>query len=94
MASLDASAVAELLRELAQRSALRGGNPYRARAYARPAERLGTLAVPLDQVIREDRLREIPGVGETIAEIVTKLHKTSTHPSSGRSPGHARGGAP
>jgi DNA polymerase (family X) len=81
MASLGALAVAELLRELAQRSALRGGNPYRARAYARAAESLATLAVPLEQVIREDRLREIPGVGETIAEIVTKLHKTGTHPS-------------
>lgn len=81
MASLDAPAVAELLRELAQRSVLRGDNPYRARAYARAAENLGTLPVPLDQVIREGRIREIPGVGEAIADIITKLQKTGTHPS-------------
>ena len=81
MATFDAPAVAKLLQELAQRSALRGGNPYRARAYARAAESLGTLTVPLAQVIRDNRLREIPGVGDAIADIITKLHKTGTHPS-------------
>ena len=34
---LDASAVAKLLHEFGQRTALRGGNPYRARAYSRAA---------------------------------------------------------
>jgi DNA polymerase (family X) len=26
-------------------------------------------------------MREIPGVGDAIADIITKLHKTGTHPS-------------
>jgi DNA polymerase/3'-5' exonuclease PolX len=30
---------------------------------------------------REGRLREIPGVGEALADIIIKLHKTGTHPS-------------
>src|SRR3954451_16115342 len=81
MASLDTRGVASLLREYAQRTALRGGNPYRAKAYARAADSLATLAVPLDVLIAEDRLREIPGVGEAIADIIIKLHKTGTHPS-------------
>jgi DNA polymerase (family X) len=59
---------------------LRGGNPYRAKAYARAADGLGTLTVPLAEVIREGRLREIPGVGEAIADIVARLHLTGTHP--------------
>src|SRR5215218_5085428 len=74
MASLDVAAVASLLREYAQRSALRGGNPYRSRAYLRAAESLAMMPVPLEQVIREERLREIPGVGAAIADIITKLH--------------------
>lgn len=41
MASLDTDAVAILLREYGRRSALRGGNPYRARAYSRAADSLG-----------------------------------------------------
>ncbi|TWA92600.1 DNA polymerase/3'-5' exonuclease PolX [Bradyrhizobium stylosanthis] len=81
MPSLDARGVASLLREYAQRTALRGGNPYRAKAYSRAADSLAALAVPLDVLVAEDRLTEIPGVGDAIADIVTKLHKTGNHPS-------------
>lgn len=76
---LNASAVAMLLNEFGQRTALRGGNPNRARAYSRAAENLLALTLPLDQIVAEDRLREIPGVGAAIADIVAKLHKTGTH---------------
>jgi DNA polymerase (family X) len=79
MAELDASAVAVLLREFGQRSALRGGNPFRAKAYARAAENILALSLPLDEIIAQDRLREIPGIGDTIADIVKKLHATGTH---------------
>src|SRR6185369_10647551 len=51
------------------------------KAYARAAESLGMLTVPLGELIHEGRLREIPGVGEAIASIVTRLHETGTHPS-------------
>src|SRR5689334_13298744 len=81
MPSLDARGVASLLREYAQRTALRGGNPYRAKAYSRAADSLAALALPLDVLIAEDRLTEIPGVGDAIADIIAKLHKTGTHPS-------------
>jgi DNA polymerase (family X) len=63
-ANLDASAVAALLREFGQRAALRGGNPYRARAYSRAAESLEALAVPVGELVAQERLREIPGVGD------------------------------
>ena len=81
MTALDATSVAALLREFGQRSALRGDNPFRAKAYARAADNLLTLTLPLDQVIAEERLREIPGVGEAIADIIKKLHATGTHPA-------------
>jgi DNA polymerase (family 10) len=50
---LDASAVAKLLHEFGQRTTLRRGNPYRARAYSRAAENLLALTVPANR--REDR---------------------------------------
>lgn len=81
MAVADTPRVTELLREYAQRTALRGGNPYRAKAYARAADNLAALVVPLHVLIEEDRLTEIPGVGEAIADIITKLYRTGTHPS-------------
>src|SRR5438105_449997 len=78
---LDAPAVARLLMEFGQRTALRGGNPYRAKAYTRAAENLLAVSEPLAQMIAHGRLREIPGVGPAIADIVTKLHRNGTHPA-------------
>jgi DNA polymerase (family 10) len=79
--TMDAPTVVQLLKEFAARTSLRGGNPYRAKAYVRAAESLDALAVPLDQIIAEDRLTEIPGIGDAIADIVTKLHRQGTHPA-------------
>ena len=81
MSTVDTPTVVSLLREYAQRTALRGGNPYRAKAYSRAADSLATLALPLDVLIAEGRLTEIPGVGDAIADIITKLHRTGSHPS-------------
>jgi DNA polymerase (family 10) len=81
MTPLDASEVAKLLAEYGRRTALAGGNPYRSKAYLRAAESLAALAEPLDRIVAEGRLREIPGIGEAIADIITRLHRTGTHPS-------------
>ena len=80
-ARLDAAAVATLLVEFGQRIELGGENPYRARAYHRAAESLRGLTTPLRDVIAKDRLRDIPGVGEAIAERIRTLHETGTHPT-------------
>src|SRR5438477_2730671 len=80
MAGLDAAAVAALLVELGRRTALAGDNYFRAKAYQRAADTLSAFFEPLDRVIAENRLRQLPGIGETIADIVTKLHNTGSHP--------------
>src|SRR5438874_6235322 len=77
MPALAAPEVAKLLHEFGQRTAFRGGNPYRARAYTRAAENLMALTAPLEELVAQDRLREIPGVGDAIADIVAKLHETA-----------------
>lgn len=81
MARTDTQTVARLLREYAHRASLRGGNPYRAKAYATAANSLAALSQPLDRMIAEGTLTEIPGIGDAIADIITKLHKTGSHPS-------------
>jgi DNA polymerase (family 10) len=78
---LTASAVARLLTEYAQHLKLRGGNRFPAKSFQRAAANLMVLTVPLDQIVAEDRLKEIPGVGDAIAEIVRELHKTGSHPT-------------
>ena len=56
MRMLGSSEVAKLLHEFGQRTAFRGGNPYRARAYTRAAENLFALAEPLEDIIAQNRL--------------------------------------
>jgi hypothetical protein len=65
---INADAIA-LLREYAQRASLRGGNPYRVRAYARAADSLATLGEPLEDLIAQGRLTEIPDIGDAIATL-------------------------
>src|ERR1700750_181993 len=79
MATLDTAGVAALLVELGRRPGLAGDNYYRAKAYLRAADTLSSLVEPLDRVIAENRLRQLPGIGETIADIVTILHTTAAH---------------
>ena len=81
MARLTAAEISKLLRELALRLELEGGNPYRARAYSRAADNLALSPVPLDQLIGEGRLKEIPGVGDALAAVITRIYETGHHPS-------------
>ncbi|HEY3323984.1 MAG TPA: PHP domain-containing protein [Planctomycetota bacterium] len=81
MEPLDAAAVARLLTEIAQRLELAGEMPYSIRAYHNAAHSVLGLNVPLAEVVAKGKLREIPGVGEAIAEKIIKLHKTGTHPT-------------
>jgi DNA polymerase (family 10) len=39
------------------------------------------LSQPLDRIIAAGTLTDIPGIGDAIADIVTKLHQTGSHPS-------------
>jgi DNA polymerase (family 10) len=81
MTKTDTQTVARLLTEYAQRTSLRGGKPYRAKAYLKAAESLAALSQPLDRIIAAGALTDIPGIGDAIADIITKLHQTGSHPS-------------
>jgi hypothetical protein len=89
MSKADAPTVAKLLRGTRSGVDCAATIFYRAKAYSRAADSLAALAVPLDRLVEDGRLAEIPGVGDAIADIVTKLHRTGNHPglrSSGRDP--------
>jgi DNA polymerase (family 10) len=75
-----AARISEMLREYGLRLSLTGDNPYRARAFIRAADGLAALTEPLDDLIAEERLREIPGVGDAIAAIITTMHRTGSYP--------------
>ena len=80
MPNLNTAEICRLLREIGDRMAPQGGNPYRARAYTRAAENLALSTVPLGRLIAEDRLTEIPGVGDALAAVIANLYRTGQHP--------------
>ena len=42
---------------------------------------LMALTEPLEDLAAQGRLKEIPGVGDAMADIVTKLHQKGSHPA-------------
>jgi hypothetical protein len=60
---------------------LYGSNPYRAKAYLRAAERVALLTEPLEDLVVQQRLQDISGVGDAIAGVITQLCQTGSHPS-------------
>src|SRR6266446_6590614 len=68
--------VAEILVEIGTLLELKGENPFKTRAYANAARILEGLSEPLDQLIAEDRLGEIKGIGEGLQKKITELVTT------------------
>jgi DNA polymerase (family 10) len=77
---MDQVEVAAVLEEIATLLELQGENPFRCQAYAKGARAISQLELNLVDVVREDKLAEIPGIGPTLKEIITLLVTTGRHP--------------
>jgi DNA polymerase (family 10) len=75
-AAADRFAVAAALREIGLLLEVKGGNPYRARAYQRGAAAVEALAGDLASLVVEDRLTQVPGIGAALAAQIAELHRT------------------
>jgi DNA polymerase (family 10) len=51
-------------------------NIFKIRAYEKVAKTITEMSVEVEQLVREDRLKEIPGVGEAINKKITELVNT------------------
>jgi hypothetical protein len=78
-AGADPQQVAKLLRD-AQRTALRGGDPYRNRAYSRAADGLAALAIPLEVLIEKVGSRKFLASG-TRSRTSSLSYTAPAHPS-------------
>jgi len=72
----DRFAVAAALREIGLLLEVKGGNPYRARAYQRGAAAVEALAGDLASLVAEERLTQVPGIGSALAAQIAELHRT------------------
>jgi DNA polymerase (family 10) len=71
--------VARILRETAQLLEVDGAQIGRYRSYERAAQQIEALAEPVGQVAAENRLQEIPGIGERMEEHIGEILRTGKY---------------
>lgn len=72
--------VATSLREIGTILELNGENPFKCRAYLNAARTLETSPTDLTELVRTDRLGELPGIGDALREKITTLVTTGKLP--------------
>src|SRR4030095_8037922 len=76
MGKMDKKEIAQALEEIGTLLELKGENPYKVLAYHNAARALEGMSDDLGALVKEQRLREIPGGGEALSEKITELFKT------------------
>ena len=77
---MDNRNVADILEDVARMLELEGEDAFRIRAYRKASESVASLNGDINEYHREGRLREIPGVGKSIGELIVELLETGTSP--------------
>jgi DNA polymerase (family 10) len=78
---METARIAQIIDEMGTLLELRGENPFRCRAYHTAAQALGNLPGDLGEMISDGRLKEVPGIGETMYSKVVQLATTGQLPS-------------
>ncbi len=68
--------IAAALERMAGLLAIKGENEYKVRAYLTASRRINRLDQPLKQLSAENRLHEVPGVGEALSKKIRELIET------------------
>lgn len=77
---MDKHDVANLLEEIATLLEVQAENPFKIRAYIQAARTIENLDEDLYKAVKEDRLKDLPGIGEKIAEKITTFVLTGHLP--------------
>jgi DNA polymerase (family 10) len=68
--------IAAIFDDIAQRLLAKKDNIFKIRAYQKVARAIESLPVPVAQLVRKNRISEIPGAGEAISKKLTELVNT------------------
>lgn len=68
--------VAGVFRDIAELLKLKKENIFKIRAYQKAARSIEELSVEVERLVAEDKLGEVPGVGEAITKKITELVTT------------------
>ncbi len=70
------SEISAIFDDIAQRLKAKKDNIFKIRAYQKVARSIESLPVPVEQLVKENRLSEIPGAGEAITKKLIELITT------------------
>jgi DNA polymerase (family 10) len=70
------SEIAAIFDDIAERLKAKKENIFKIRAYQKVARSIESLSLPVEQLVKENRLNEIPGAGEAISKKLTELITT------------------
>ena len=70
------SKIAKVFQDIADLLELKGENPFKIRAYQKVVRSIEHLPVEVEQLVTEDRLKDIPGAGEAITKKISELVTT------------------
>ncbi len=70
------SEIAAIFYDIADLLKLKMDNIFKIRAYQKVAHSIEHLPVEVEQLVKEGRLKEIPGAGEAITKKITELVTT------------------
>ena len=70
------SEIAGVFQDIASLLEAKGENQFKIRAYQRVSRSIERLPVELEQLANEDRLKEVPGVGDAITRKITEMITT------------------
>jgi DNA polymerase (family 10) len=73
---MDKSAITDILEEIAVLLELKGENPFKVRAYTNGARALDNYEGDIAQLVAENRLGEIAGIGDALQQKIGELVKT------------------
>ena len=70
------SEIAKVFQDIANLLEAKGENQFKIRAYQKVVRSIERLSVEVEQLVKEDRLKEVPGVGEAITRKITEMVTT------------------
>lgn len=73
---MDKFEIANALRETGILMQAAGDNPYKARAYMIGARAIEALSQDIGEMVKKERLTEIPGIGKGLSAVVSELYLT------------------
>jgi len=68
--------ITKVFEDIAELLKLKKENIFKIRAYQKAARSIEELSVEVEQLVAEDKLGEVPGVGEAITKKITELVTT------------------